>query len=124
MLPFPSGTTHCRYNKLKSKSNFFKVEEGISFIWNLTWEPFTGDLKTLIPVAEYKGAPSKKVTPLKINSPVQKAPVKYDSIFPTFEEEVLDLIPKNVLRELLNHYKNADVVEVEINVKTTHTIKG
>ena len=129
MTALPSDTTHSRYNKQKRKTNYFQIQEDGSFkIWNKVWETYTGNTDNIAPVSEkpkpaevikpYKGRERKERPQAQVTKP------EYDSIIPTFAEEVMDYIPAPVLRQLVQHYKNADVVEVEINVKTTYTIKG
>ena len=129
MTALPSDTTHSRYNKQKRKTNYFQIQEDGSFkIWNKVWETYTGNTDNIAPVSE-KPKPAEVKKPSKGRSlrsrpQAQVTKPEYDSIIPTFAEEVMDYIPAPVLRQLVQHYKNADVVEVEINVKTTHTIKG
>ena len=139
MTALPSGTTHSRYNKQKGRTNYFNIEGEVVTIWNNAWEPYSGNMANIKSITEEakvvpvpknlipknlpsQNKPSKNTT--KTRTPIVKAEVKYDPVFPTFAEEVMDRIPSVVLRQLLQHYKNADVIEVEINVKTTHTIKG
>lgn len=129
MTALPSDTTHSRYNKQKRKTNYFQIQEDGSFkIWNKVWETYTGNTDNIAPVSE-KPKPVEVIKPSKGRErkerpQAQVTKPEYDSIIPTFAEEVMDYIPAPVLRQLVQHYKNADVVEVEINVKTTHTIKG
>lgn len=134
MTALPSGTTHSRYNKQKSRTNYFNIDGEVVTIWNNSWEPYSGNMANMKPISDdskevsvpkQKLVTEKKVTksPIKTRTPVPKE-IEYDPLFPTFAEEVMDRIPSVVLRQLLHHYKNADVIEVEINVKTTHTIKG
>ena len=124
MTALPSDTTHSRYNKQKRKTNYFQIQEDGSFkIWNKVWETYTGNTDNIASVSE-KPKPTEVKKPSKARPQAQVTKPEYDSIIPTFAEEVMDYIPAPVLRQLVQHYKNADVVEVEINVKTTHTIKG
>lgn len=129
MTALPSDTTHSRYNKQKRKTNYFQIQEDGSFkIWNKVWETYTGNTDNIASVSE-KPKPAEVKKPSKGRErkerpQAQVTKPEYDSIIPTFSEEVMDYIPAPVLRQLVQHYKNADVVEVEINVKTTHTIKG
>lgn len=129
MTALPSDTTHSRYNKQKRKTNYFQIQEDGSFkIWNKVWETYAGNTDNIAPVSE-KPKPAEVKKPSKGRErkerpQAQVTKPEYDSIIPTFAEEVMDYIPAPVLRQLVQHYKNADVVEVEINVKTTHTIKG
>ena len=129
MTALPSDTTHSRYNKQKRKTNYFQIQEDGSFkIWNKVWETYTGNTDNIASVSEKPKPAEVKKPPKgrerKERPQAQVTKPEYDSIIPTFAEEVMDYIPAPVLRQLVQHYKNADVVEVEINVKTTHTIKG
>ena len=124
MTALPSDTTHSRYNTQQRKTNYFQIQEDGSFkIWNKVWEVYTGNTDNITSVSD-KPKPTEVKKPSKERPQAQVTKPEYDSIIPTFAEEVMDYIPAPVLRQLVQHYKNADVVEVEINVKTTHTIKG
>lgn len=131
MTALPSGTTHSRYNKQKRKTNHFQIQADGSFkIWNNVWETYTGSTDKIESVTK-ESKPTELKKPAdrgrrekRTTAKAETTKPEYDSLFPTFAEEVMDYIPAPVLRQLVQHYKNADVVEVEINVKTTHTIKG
>lgn len=128
MLPFPGGTTHSRLNKQK-RVNFFNLSDATNpLIWNNKWEPYGGRIDNLLPIGsgtDTPKSPPKKKAPekKKVKKPVSVTPI-YDPVIPTFAEEVMEYIPSPILRALIAHYKTAEVVEVEINVKTTHTIVG
>lgn len=127
--------THSRYNKKKKKTNYFQKDNNSWFILNGTrYEPYHGGVDGLVDlkntVQDLTNDSTKHVAKTKLKKKSEKVKKSetttdvYDSVVPTFSEEVMDYIPSPVLRSLLQHYKDADVVEVEINVKTTHTIKG
>lgn len=132
MNAIPVGATATRLNTRKTQTNYFKTEGDTTYIWNKAWEVYTGNTSNLVPIGSTP--PKAKNTVVKKREPAKKkvqpfhvyqpAEIQYDPIIPTFAEDVLETIPHPVLRQLLRHYKNADVVEVVINVKTTHTIKG
>lgn len=108
----PLGSTHSRYNYLKKKTTHYKVEEDSVTIWNNSkWEPYKGTTKGLKPIIETA-------------NPGAGLGLDYEPLHTTLMEDVKEFIPETVLRSLVSHYRIADMVELEINVVTSHTITG
>lgn len=130
METIPSDATSYRYNQKKKTTNYFKnTEDGIFILNSGRWEKYNDGVAGILPISNLSKKEEKPVVKRTVSKRIKESnekveKEKYSNIFPTFKEEVFERIPEPVLRQLLKHYKDADVIEVEINVKTTHTIKG
>lgn len=107
MSKFYSVTHSKRNAKGKVIDLAFCSEQNAYMILNKdVWEKYQGSTKGIVPK-------------LQVTSNFVPTPPKYDPIFPTIKEEALEVIPPNVLRELVKAYRTGDAVKVELTVTNT-----
>lgn len=102
------SVTHSKRNAKGKVINlaFCEKENAYMILNKDVWEKYQGSTKGITPKLEIS---------TQFNPPAPE----YDPIFPTIKEEALEVIPPNVLRELVKAYRTGDAVKVELTVTNT-----